>query len=177
MARHSIGKAIVLVTILFSVVQCAIATEPRETGGIVGLGVGVHRINASTGVMTSFVLGKKLVPNVALHWSADITWIAPDTKTYVGGFFAVGATYYLSSSAPSLFLRAGAGYNTASGSAGEGDFWNNGFGLAAALGYEFDQIISASIGVRTGEYFPSGRSSTLVSTQLTLNVLFPVRSD
>ena len=187
-------KSISLAALLFSATP-ALAFDDHRQGFIFGLGAGFHSINldflyngfnygseSESGIATSFKIGGGLTDQLALYYVRNVSWYsAPYSDrftttdaTYTVGLTGVGASYFLSPSAPSGYFMAAFGLGDIAVPS-ESVKPDTGSAFMFGAGYEFkNHLMAEATWLVTNIESADDSRFTLESSslQFTLNYLF-----
>ena len=191
----NILKSVTFVAILCSTTP-ALAFDDNRQGFILGLGAGLHSLdidfifNGSTiksqsksGLATSFKIGGGITNQFALYYVRNASWYsAPffngfttQDITYTIGLSGLGASFYLSPSAPSGYFLAAFGIGDLSAPL-EGDVSpDTGSAFMFGGGYEINKHLMLEATVLTTNIESADNSLLSIessSFQFTINYLF-----
>ena len=187
----NILKSITLVAILCSTTP-ALAFDDNRQGFILGLGAGLHSIdidfvlNGSTilsqsksGLATSFKIGGGITNQFALYYVRNASWYsAPlfnQDANYVIGMSGLGASYYLSPTAPSGYFLAAFGIGDRIAPFESNVTPDTGSAFMFGGGYEINKHLMVEATVLATNLESANNSSLSIessSFQVTLNYLF-----
>lgn len=186
-------KYLLFVVMMISATQ-SFAFDNNRQGFSFGFGAGFHDTNidftyygtnigsdSESGLATSFKIGGGITDQLMLYYVRNASWFnAPyydgyvtRDETYVLGLSGVGASYFLSPSAPSVYFLGALGVGDISvPSEGESD---TGSAVMFGAGYEFKSHIMLEATVMSTK-IDSGNNSALglesSSLQVTINYSF-----
>ena len=185
-----------LVICILVMSQTANASDDDREGFIIGLGVGYHTIDidfnyngskirsdSESGLATSFKIGWGITNQFSLYYVRNASWYsAPyfdgfttSDITYTVGISGVGATYYLSPSAPSWYLLGAIGVGDISAPFESNIKSDTGSALMFGGGYEVSEHIQLEGTLLTTDIDSADDSQLNLKTssiQFTVNYLW-----